>query len=82
MLTFQDEEVDHEAYYAEHQAKSNDDCYAFTADWHLIDKFSRSTNRGGAEVYPNSIAAGTHPALVFKPNISATIVKVMAVHLQ
>jgi hypothetical protein len=66
MLTFQGEQVDYEAYYAEHQAKSNDDSYAFTADWHLMDKFSRTTNRCETMVYPNSIAAGTRPVLVFQ----------------
>jgi hypothetical protein len=66
ILSFQGEQVDYVAYYAEHQAKSNDESYAFTADWNLMDKFSRTTNRCETMVYPNSIAEGTRPVLVFQ----------------
>jgi len=66
ILSFEGEQIDYQAYYAEHQAKSNDASEDFTADWALMDKFSRTTNRCETMVYPNSIAAGTRPVLVFQ----------------
>lgn len=66
ILTFQGEQVDYAAYYAEHQAKSNDESYDFNADWKLMDKFSRTTNRCETMIYPNSIKEGTRPVMVFQ----------------
>jgi hypothetical protein len=66
ILTFTGPQVDYQAYYAEHQAKSNDAQYDFTADWKLMDKFSRTTNRCETMIYPNSILYNTRPVLVFQ----------------
>jgi hypothetical protein len=66
ILTFEGQQVDYEAYYAEHQAKNNDAQYDFNADWKLMDKFSRSTNRCETIIYANSILYDTRPVLVFQ----------------
>jgi hypothetical protein len=66
MLTFEGPQVDYAAYYAEHQANSNDAQYDFSADWKLMDKFSRTTNRCETMIYPNSILYNTRPVLVFQ----------------
>ena len=66
MLSFTGSQVDYRAYYAEHQAKSNDAQYNFEADWKLMDQFSRTTNRCETVIYPNSILHDTRPVLVFQ----------------
>lgn len=66
ILSFAGEQVDYAAYYAEHQAKNNDVGSEFTADWKLMDKFSRTTNRCETVIYPTSIIEGTRPVLVFQ----------------
>ena len=67
VLHFDNDRVDYRAYYAEHQATSNAADQAFTADWKLMDKFSRAKNRCETLVYPNSILEGTRSVLVFQP---------------
>jgi hypothetical protein len=66
ILSFEGDQVDYAAYYAEHQAKSNDASYEFVADWKLMDKFSRTNNRCETVVYPNSVIEDTRPVLVFQ----------------
>ena len=67
LLQFEGDRVDYRAYYAEHQATSNAADQAFTADWQLMDKFSRGKNRCETLIYPNSIPEGTRSVLVFQP---------------
>ena len=66
MLTFTGPRLDYEAYYASHTATSNDADQDFTAEWHLMDKFSRTKNRCESVIYPNSILSDTRPVLVFQ----------------
>ncbi|WP_158967653.1 metallophosphoesterase [Paraglaciecola sp. L3A3] len=66
-LTFNQERVDYQSYFAEHTAHSNAAEEEFAADWHMSDKFSRTTNRCETVVYPNSILQDTRPVLVLSP---------------
>lgn len=66
ILSFEGTRVDYHAYYAEHQAKSNDSQYDFNAEWKLMDTFSRTTNRCETMIYPNSVLYNTRPVLVFQ----------------
>ncbi|WP_229748126.1 metallophosphoesterase family protein [Lacimicrobium alkaliphilum] len=66
ILTFNGPRIDYQSYYAEHRAKSNAPEFAFDAQWHLMDKFSRSLNRCETMVYPNSVLDETRPVLVFQ----------------
>jgi hypothetical protein len=66
MLTFDNTRVDYVSYYAEHTASSNDEDQDFTAEWHLMDKFSRTTNRCESVIYPNSILDDTRAVLVLQ----------------
>ncbi|MBU3002140.1 metallophosphoesterase family protein [Paraglaciecola arctica] len=67
LLTFNQDRVDYQSYFAEHTAKSNADDQAFDANWQMMDKFSRTTNRCETVVYPSSILADTRPVLVLSP---------------
>ena len=67
MLTFNNDRVDYVSYFSNHNAHSNAPEDAFTADWKLMDKFSRTTNRCETLVYPNAIHPDTRPVLVFQP---------------
>tara|TARA_R110002073_G_scaffold822_7_gene5968 strand:+ start:2033 stop:4060 length:2028 start_codon:yes stop_codon:yes gene_type:complete len=67
LLSFTGPRVDYASYYAEHQAKSNDEQYDFDADWKLMDKFSRAVNRCESVIYPNSIIDSTRAVLVLQP---------------
>ena len=66
ILNFDGDRVDYQAYYAEHQARSNDPDQDFDATWVLMDQFSRAKNRCETVVYPNSIPDGTRSVLVFQ----------------
>ena len=66
LLTFSGDRVDYQAYFAPHTATSNDPEQDFTADWHLMDKFSRTKNRCESVIYPNSILPDTRPVLVLQ----------------
>jgi len=66
MLTFDNTRVDYVSYFAEHTASSNDQDQDFTAQWHLMDKFSRTTNRCESVIYPNSILDDTRAVLVLQ----------------
>lgn len=66
LLTFSGDRVDYQAYFAPHTATSNDPDQDFTADWHLMDKFSRTKNRCESVIYPNSILPDTRPVLVLQ----------------
>jgi|TARA_B110000196_G_C21149022_1_gene668416 hypothetical protein len=67
ILSFTGPLVDFKAYYAPHTATSNNDDQNFTADWHLFDKFTRTTNRCGTVVYSTSISEDIRPVLVLQP---------------
>lgn len=67
ILTFNNERVDYVSYFANHSAHSNDDSEAFTADWKMLDKFSRAKNRCESVFYANSILADTRPVMVLQP---------------
>ncbi|MDU0355956.1 metallophosphoesterase [Paraglaciecola aquimarina] len=67
MLTFNQDRIDYQSYYAQHTAQSNDQDQGFTAEWHLADKFSRTTNRCETVVYANSLLHDTRPVLVLSP---------------
>ena len=66
LLTFSGDRVDYQAFFAPHTATSNDPEQDFTADWHLMDKFSRTKNRCESVIYPNSILPDTRPVLVLQ----------------
>ncbi|NVK57269.1 MAG: metallophosphoesterase [Alteromonadaceae bacterium] len=66
LLTFTDQRIDYASYFAPHTANSNDPDQAFTAQWHLMDKFSRTKNRCESVIYPNSIPDDTRPVLVLQ----------------
>ncbi|MDC8831431.1 metallophosphoesterase family protein [Alteromonas gilva] len=66
LLTFTDQRIDYASYFAPHTATSNDADQDFTAQWHLMDKFSRTKNRCESVIYPNSIPADTRPVLVLQ----------------
>lgn len=66
LLTFDNTRVDYASYFAQHTASSNDEDQDFTAQWHLMDKFARTTNRCESVIYPNSILDGTRPVLVLQ----------------
>lgn len=63
-LTFTGDRIDYAAYYAEHTAKNNAPESAFTADWKLMDKFSRSKNRCESIIFADTIPDGTRGAMV------------------
>lgn len=67
LLSFTGPRVDYASYYAEHTAKSNAAEYDFDAEWKLMDKFSRATNRCESVIYPNSIIESTRAVLVLQP---------------
>ncbi|MDO6427143.1 metallophosphoesterase [Thalassotalea sp. 1_MG-2023] len=67
ILTFNNDRVEYESYFANHQAHSNAPEYAFNAQWQLMDKFARTNNRCETLVYPNAIHPNTRPAMVFQP---------------
>ena len=67
-LTFDNDRVDYASYYAEHTAQNNDADQDFDAEWHLMDKFSRTTNRCETVIYPNNIPEDTRAVMVFQPN--------------
>lgn len=67
LLTFEGERVDYASWYAEHTAHGNGPEEAFDADWKLLDRFSRSTNRCETVIYPDSVPADTRPVLVLQP---------------
>ncbi|MDO6692541.1 metallophosphoesterase [Aliiglaciecola sp. 3_MG-2023] len=68
ILTFENDRVDYQSYFATHNATSNDADQAFTAEWKLMDQFSRTTNRCEMIVYPNAIHEETRPVMVLQPN--------------
>ncbi|MEP4889558.1 MAG: metallophosphoesterase [Aliiglaciecola sp.] len=68
ILTFENDRIDYQSYFATHNAVSNDPDQAFTADWKLMDKFSRTTNRCEIIVYPNAIHQETRPVMVLQPS--------------
>lgn len=65
VLSFDNEQVDFEAYFASHTIGSNDKGKQELEDpnWVLMDQFSRTTDRCERIVYPNSIPADTRPVL-------------------
>ncbi|WP_026052758.1 metallophosphoesterase [Gayadomonas joobiniege] len=67
ILTFNGTRVDYVSYFANHNAHSNDASESFDADWKLLDKFSRSTNRCESVFYANSILPDTRPVMVLQP---------------
>ena len=67
VLAFDNDRVDYSSFYAEHTAQNNNADQDFDADWHLMDKFSRTTNRCETVVYPNNIPEGTRAVMVFQP---------------
>ncbi|WP_250459918.1 metallophosphoesterase family protein [Microbulbifer litoralis] len=67
ILAFRGPRVDYASYFAPHTAKSNDEAEAFSAEWKLLDKFSRTGNRCERLVYPDSIPDDTRSALVLQP---------------
>ena len=66
-LRFDNDRVDYASYYAEHTAQNNNSDQDFDADWHLMDKFSRTINRCETVIYPNNIPEGTRAVMVFQP---------------
>lgn len=72
LLTFTGPRVDYQSYAAPHTAKSNNADQQFSADWYLMDKFSRSNNRCETMIYPNSIHHDTRPVLVFQTQYLTT----------
>ncbi len=73
LLAFDGPRVDYSSWFAEHTAHSNAPAEAFTADWKLLDEFSRSTNRCETVVYPDSVPAGTRPVMVLQPEYKTDI---------
>ncbi|TQV70723.1 metallophosphoesterase [Exilibacterium tricleocarpae] len=67
LLRFTGKRVDYESYFSEHTASSNAPEEAFAADWKLLDKFSRTTDRCDTVVYANSILPETRPVMVLQP---------------
>lgn len=67
ILSFTGPLIDYKAYYAPHTATSNDEDQNFEADWHLFDKFTRTTNRCGTVIYGTSVSEDTRPVLVLQP---------------
>lgn len=67
LLSFNGNRVDYESWFATHDAISNDADQEFDADWHLMDRFSRTTDRCGTVVYPDSIPEDTRPVMVLLP---------------
>lgn len=67
LLRFEGQRVDYASYFAEHTAKSNAPEADFEADWKLMDRFSRTTDRCETVVYPDSIPADTRPVMVLQP---------------
>jgi hypothetical protein len=68
VLTFNNDRIDYASYFANHTAHSNDASDAFDADWKLMDKFSRTTNRCETVIYPNTIHQDTRPVMVLQPD--------------
>ncbi|MCD8520694.1 MAG: metallophosphoesterase [Saccharospirillaceae bacterium] len=68
LLSFNNDRVSYQGYFAEHTATSNDSDQAFTASWQLHDQFTRTGNRCETVVYPNSIPEGTRSVMVFQPD--------------
>jgi hypothetical protein len=65
-LAFDNDRVDYTTYFAEHTASSNDDDQAFSADWKMLDTFTRTSNRCETVVYPTSVPEDTRAVLVFQ----------------
>jgi hypothetical protein len=72
-FTFNNDRVDYVSYYAPHTSKSNNEDQDFDAQWHLMDQFTRTTNRCETVIYPNSIAEGVRPVLIFQPEYKTDI---------
>ncbi|MBU2886203.1 metallophosphoesterase [Gilvimarinus agarilyticus] len=73
VLSFTGTRVDYESWFAPHTAQSNDADQDFIADWSLLDKFSRSTNRCEMLIYPTSIPEGTRSVMVLQPEYRSDI---------
>lgn len=65
ILTFNDQQVDYQAYFAPHTIKNNEEGAKEleNPEWKLMDSFSRTTNRCESLIYPNSIPEGQRPIL-------------------
>ncbi|WP_305475487.1 metallophosphoesterase [Oceanobacter sp. 4_MG-2023] len=72
-LAFDNDRVDYQSYYSEHTASSNDADQAFSADWKMLDGFSRTTNRCDNVIYPTSVPEDTRPVLVFQTDYLSDI---------
>lgn len=73
ILTFRGSRVDYAAYFAPHTAQSNGEAEAFVAEWQLLDKFSRTSDRCETVVYPDSIPEGTRSAMVLQPEYRTSL---------
>ena len=73
ILSFDNDRVDYVSYFAEHTASSNAPDQDFTPDWHLMDKFSRTTNRCETLVYPSSVPDGTRSVMVLQTSYDTDI---------
>lgn len=67
LLRFDGQRVDYASYFAGHTANSNAPEEDFEADWKLLDRFSRTTDRCETVVYPDSIPPDTRPVMVLQP---------------
>ncbi len=69
ILTFDNDRVDYESYFATHTINDNEEGRKELADpnWTLMDRFSRTTDRCERLVYPNSIPETTRSALLNDP---------------
>ncbi|PSF07569.1 metallophosphoesterase family protein [Marinobacter halophilus] len=69
LLTFTGQRIDYANWFAEHTVTSNEDGprELESADWTLLDRFSRTTDRCERLIYPNSIPDSTRPVMVFNP---------------
>ncbi|MCW8125325.1 metallophosphoesterase family protein [Microbulbifer halophilus] len=67
VLTFRGSRVDYASHFSPHTAQSNDGAESFAAEWALLDRFSRTTDRCEVVVYPDSIPEGTRSAMVLQP---------------
>lgn len=73
LLDFNGSRVDYRSWFATHDATSNDADQDFEADWQLMDRFSRTTDRCGTVVYPDSIPEGTRSVLVLLPEYKTNV---------
>ncbi|SMO50566.1 metallophosphoesterase family protein [Fodinibius sediminis] len=65
LLSFNEKQVDFEAYYASHTVADNEEGKKEleNPDWILMDRFERTKDRCERIVYPNSIPTATRPVL-------------------